>query len=286
LGVDKGSTVLQECGLLSTWVEEAFPEPLRRECRAIALGRVGKRNPKHFLFIPAGDIHDSDLDPPPSSELLLDVPLAYLQGEEDSCLHHSMTSSLAAMGFAAEAKAVAAKTSLLGCNLALVQETVLLVRALFAKANLCMKKLHAHACSIADVGAEDALWLMVLIIQTSDGSHGTHAVTTWNGMIFDSNCGYALRWSRDALDWCSGKDSSCIGFSRAYRICPVDYGETKPHSVIAVGMQVAKHGQESVGGWIMRLPTKKKPNYHVRQTDGVTEAMSEEEVARFVVPHW
>jgi hypothetical protein len=56
LGVDKGSTVLQECGLLSTWVEEAFPEPLRRECRATALGRVGKRNPKHFLCIPAGDI--------------------------------------------------------------------------------------------------------------------------------------------------------------------------------------------------------------------------------------
>jgi hypothetical protein len=183
LGVDKGLTVLLECGLLSTWVEEAFAEPLRRECRAIALGRVGKRNPKHFLFIPAGGIHDNDLDPPPSSELLLDGPLAYLQGDEDSCLRHSMASSLAAMGFAAEAKAVAAKTSLLGCNLALVQETVLLVRALFAKANLGMKKLHAHACSIADVEAEDALWPILLIIQTSDGSHGAHAVTTWNGML-------------------------------------------------------------------------------------------------------
>jgi hypothetical protein len=124
---------------------------------------------------------------------------------------------------------VAAKTSLLGCNLALVQETVLLVRDLFAKANLCMKKLHAHACSIADVGAEDTLWPVLLIIQTSDRSHGDHAVTTGNGMIFDSNCRHALRWSRDALDWCSGKDSSCIGFSRAYRICPVDYGKTKSH---------------------------------------------------------
>jgi hypothetical protein len=124
----------------------------------------------------------------------------------------------------------------------------------------------------------------VLIIQTSDGSHGAHAVTAWNGMIFDSNCCYALRWSRDALDRCSGKDSSCIGFSRAYRIFPVDHRVTKPHSVIAVGMQVAKHGQESVGGWIMRLPMKKKPNCHVRHTDGVSEAMSEEEVARFVVP--
>jgi hypothetical protein len=48
-------------------------------------------------------------------------------------------------------------------------------------------------------------------------------------------------------------------------------------------MQFARHGQESVG-WIMRFPTKKKPNYHVRHTDGVTEAMSKEEVARFVVP--
>jgi hypothetical protein len=92
LGVYKGSTVLQECGLLSTWVEEAFAEPLRRECRAMAFGRVGKRDPKHFLFIRAGDIHDTNLDPPPSSELLLDVHLVCLQGDEDSCLRHSMAS--------------------------------------------------------------------------------------------------------------------------------------------------------------------------------------------------
>jgi hypothetical protein len=208
-----------------------------------------------------------------------------MQGDEDSCLRHSMASALVAMGFVSEAKVVEAKTSLVGCNLALVQQTVILVRDLFVKTNLCMKKLHTHACSVTDIAAEDAWWPILLIIQTGDGSHGTHAVTTWNGMIFDSNCRHALRWSPKALDWCSGRDSSCVGFSRAYRICPADYGQTKQHSVINVGMHVARHGQDGNSvGWIARLPTKKRRNYHVRHTDGLTEAMSEEEVARFVVP--
>jgi hypothetical protein len=111
LGTCKGSTVLQECGLLRTWVEEQFAEPLLLECWAIALGRVGKRNPKHFLFILAGDIHDTNVDPPPPSTLSLDVTVACSQGDEDSCLRHSMASALTAMGFVSEAEVVAAKTS-------------------------------------------------------------------------------------------------------------------------------------------------------------------------------
>jgi hypothetical protein len=285
LGTEKSTTVLQECGLLSAWVEKEFALPLRSECKDIALSQVGKRNPKHFLFIPAGDVHDTEVDPPPQSELLSHVGVAYLQGNEDSCVRHSMASALAAMGFVSEAKVVAADTSSIGCNLALVQQTFVLVRKVFAKVNLRMKKLHNHACYVADITAEDALWPMVFIIQTSDGCHGTHAVTTWNRMLFDSNCGHALCWSQKMLDWCSGKDSSCVGFSRAYRICPADYGLTLPQSAISLGMQVMAHGEVSDAvGWIMRLPTKKQNSYHVRHTDGLTKAMSEEEVARFVVP--
>jgi hypothetical protein len=174
---------------------------------------------------------------------------------------------------------------LVGCNLALVQDTFLLVRKLFAKANLIIKKLHKHACSVAEIASEDALWPILLIIQTSDGSHGTHAVTTWNGMLFDSNCEHALRWSQKALDWCSGTGSSCIGFSRAYRLCPADYGQTLAQSIISIGRQVtAQDGETGTMGWIMRLPTKKRRKYHVRQTDGITKAMSEEEAIGLMIP--
>jgi hypothetical protein len=65
LGVDKSTTVLQECGLLTEWVEGAFAASFRDECKQVPSGKQGKRNPKKFLFIPAGDVHDTCSDPPP-----------------------------------------------------------------------------------------------------------------------------------------------------------------------------------------------------------------------------
>ena len=273
--------MLQECALLKTWVEGAFAAELRAECQTIADGSAGKRNPKRFLFVPAGDVHDTTADPPPSTELIAHVAVAYLQGDQDTCLRHSMASVLAAMGFGSEAKVVAAYASLVGCKIELVRKATGLVQRVFGKSNLIMKKVFNHACSVADIAGEDASWPLVLIIQTSDGCHGTHAVATWNRMLFDSNATYALRWSQKSLDWCSGKDSACTGFSRAYRICSADFGATLPQSAISVGRHVHSNGSL---GWIMRLPSKKKKGYHVRHPDGVTEAMSMEDVARSLVP--
>ena len=153
---------------------------------------------------------------------------------------------------------------------------------MFAKSNLEWVKLFPHACNLQQVTAQDSSWPIVLIIQTSDGIYGTHAVTTWKGMIFDSNCPSALRWSQTSLDWCSGANSSCIGFSRAYHVCPANFGKALPMSDISIGMQVRSHTFSL--GWIMRLPTKKMKGYHVRLTNGRTETMSDEDLAKFVVP--
>lgn len=279
LGVDKSTSVLQECGLTTAWVENQFAPSLLQECKNIANGREGKRNPKKFLFLPAGDVHDTEEDPPPPNESLPLVPVAYLQGNEDACLRLSMASALSAMGFKSEASVLASQTDLVGCRLDLIQKTSVLLPKLFLESNLCFKKVHNHACSISDIGKLDASWPIVLVIQTEDGCYGTHAVTTWNRMIFDSNCERALRWSQKSLDWCSGKNSACVGFSRAYRICPADLGQTRPASSISIGLQVRSHTAASNAiGWVMRLPSKKKKGYHVRHTNGRTECMSEEAV--------
>ena len=67
LGVGKSHTILQECGLLTDWIESTFAAPFKKECKDVASGKDGVRNPKQFLFIPAGDTHDSVSDPPPAS---------------------------------------------------------------------------------------------------------------------------------------------------------------------------------------------------------------------------
>jgi hypothetical protein len=280
------STVLQECGLLPDWVKREFAAPFLAECKQIANGEKGKRNPNQYLFIPAGDVHSTALDPPPRVELLTHMKVEYQQGDRDSCLRCSLASALAAMGFAMEAQVLANQEALSGCNVELVQSTARAVRTIFASSNVMLNKLHNHACSVASIAAEDAAWPIVLILQTSDGCYGTHAITTWNSMIFDSNSEHALRWSQSSLDWCSGEGSLCIGFSRAYRICPANYGHSLPQSVLSVGCQVRSQCVDSDAlGWIMRLPSKKKPNgYHVRFTDGVTDKMSEGDAVELVIP--
>lgn len=57
--------VLQECGLPREWVEENFALQLRRECQDIALQLKSNRNPKKYILIPAGDVHNIVVDPPP-----------------------------------------------------------------------------------------------------------------------------------------------------------------------------------------------------------------------------
>ena len=115
------------------------------------------------------------------------------------------------------------------------------------------------ACSVDQVTQEDPSWPMVLIVQTSDGEHGSHAITTWNGMIFDSNAPNALCWSQKSLDWCSGKDSACIGFSKVCRLCPADFSSETPRCAIQIGTQVQRHSElPDALGWIVHFPTKKK----------------------------
>ena len=134
------------------------------------------------------------------------------------------------------------------------------------------KRINGHACSVDDVAKEDSSWPIVLLLQTSDGCYGLHAIITWKNLIFDSNCEHALRWSQKSLNWCSGKASSCTGFSRVYRICPASMGPI-------VGRHVHPRSG-SIAGWIMRLPSKHRKGYHVRYADGATDNMSEEEAEK------
>jgi hypothetical protein len=164
-------------------VESTFAPGLLAECKSIAHGGDSKRCPKKYLFIPAGDDHDLDADPPPEAELLPQMTVQYQQGKRDSCLRHSLASAFYAMGFDGEAKELADQECLSGCNIELLRSAGKVVRRVFAKSNLEWVKLFPHACNLQQVTAQDSSWPIVLIIQTSDGIYGAHAVTTWKGMI-------------------------------------------------------------------------------------------------------
>ena len=276
LGVGKSHTILQECGLLTDWVDSTFAAPFRKECKDVASGKEGARNPKQFLFIPAGDAHDTVSDPPPASELRLEARTRYLQGDKDTCLRDSLASALAAMGLDAEAKIVATDSDLVGRSLDLVSTASQSVKIHCASVNLVMKRI--HGCSISAIAQLDSAWPIILLFQTSDGCYGSHAATTWNGMIFDANFPNPLRWSQKSLDWCSGPGSLCIGFNRAYRICPRNYEELPPDSTSLTEGTWLLPREGGISGWIWRTPTSKLKEYIVRYPSGATESMSKESV--------
>jgi hypothetical protein len=88
------------------------------------------------------------------------------------------------MGFDGEAKELADQEHLSGCNIESFRSAGNVVQRVFAKSNLEWVKLFPHACNLQQVTAQDSSWPICFIIQTIDGIYGTHAVTTWKGMIF------------------------------------------------------------------------------------------------------
>ena len=287
LGCAKTALVLQECGLLTDWVEATFAAPFRSECKTVACGTFGARKTNKYLFIPAGDVHDLGTDPPPSAELLPDYITKYQQGKLDTCLRDSLASALTAVGFGAEAEMIASKEELVGTTVDLVTRIIALVRRQFSKAQLVMKKICNHSSLVESIAQLDSAWPIVLLLQTSDGSHASHAITTWKGMIFDSNCKHPLRWSQSSLDWCSGPESTCIGFSRAYQIAPQEYvvapiiRNQEAQEALAVGSWLKR--TNGTTGWIWRFPCTKRNTFLVRYPSGAIESMSEKEVASRLV---
>ena len=285
LGVSKTNTTLQECSLTQEWVATVFSVGFRRECEVIAERATHKRNDSRYLYIPSGDVRNTSDDLPPLCELLSEVSVHYQQGDLDTCLRHSMSSAFHAMGFTKQAQDLAVEVALSGDLVGLLESTLQCVNKLFSDSRLRLMKVFTGSSLVDKVTQEDPSWPMVLILKTSEGECGSHAITTWNGMIFDSNLPTALRWSQASLDWCSGKESTCIGFSKVYRLCPANYGQKSLNSTLQVGTQIrSKNGL----GWVKCLPIfggngQQKRGYIVRYIHGVEAEMGRKKVSKYVV---
>ena len=281
LGKLQSNTQMQQCSLTAEWVESAFSRAFLKECRAVATKAAGynQSTAKH-LFIPAGDSRNPGDDHPAPDLLLLDKQVQYLQGDLDSCLRDSMASAFHAMGFVDEAEVLAKAKSLSRPTVNLISLASQLVRTVFKRAGLVLKKV-AKECSVDHVAFRDFSWPMVMTLRTDDGLCGSHAITVWNGLIYDSNFPHPLHWCQRSLDWCSGQGSTCLGFFKVYRLVP-EFDTFNEEGNVRLGMQVKTCSvSSSVLGWVARLPNKHRKEYTVRFTDGNNVQMSLEDVMKF-----
>ena len=58
--------------------------------------------------------------------------------------------------------------------------------------------------------------LFFVVLEGSDGSTN-HSITVCNSYIFDANISHALKYSKEALDWCCSAPGFSTHFARFYR---------------------------------------------------------------------
>ena len=173
-----------------------------------------------------------------------------------------------------EAQVLAHDEGLSGRTVDLLNNATQAVRKVFQPSSLVLKMV-AKDCLVDNLSSSDWRWPMVLTLQTDDGLCGSHAITAWNGWIYDSNFPHPLLWCQRSLDWCSGQGSRCVGFFRVYRLGPEYFDNVNTEGNVRIGMQVETgSGSSSVLGWVGRLPSQRKVRYTVRFTDGNTVQMS------------
>jgi hypothetical protein len=193
------------------------------------------------------------VDAPPSPDLCTTIRIKYRQTEAPTCLIDSFCSAIWEFGLCEAAKDLQANH-----RMRLVQTNVELIAAWVNTTN--RKYLHSKGMvirkmknlgTVDQVLAWDTSWPLVVLLKCSDGGVGQHSVTIYNDGIYEPNSTMVLTKSRQALDWASGVNCTCIGIWKAYQIVPLHAGQLTdgPPRIY----NVKGHGR----GWLL----KSKPTY-------------------------
>jgi hypothetical protein len=110
------------------------------------------------------------------------------------------------------------------------------------KRQLVIRKLHLR--QVEQVLAWDTAWPLAVLLGSSDGGVGQHAVTIYKEGIYEPNADFVLTKLHESLDWAAGIDCTCQGITQAYQIVPRNSGSLSdgPPRIYNVG----GHGR----GWV------------------------------------
>ena len=146
---------------------------------------------------------------------------AYLQGQEPTCYIDAFCSTLHAFGAVQGAFQLNREH-----RPSLTQRVVNLKQKLVQAANKAIGVLQLTVRKVPPVRTvEDILflgdtWPLVLLLSSSDGGHGQHAVGVWNNRVYETNAKSPLFKTAESLHWCCGDDVTCCGAATAYQILP------------------------------------------------------------------
>jgi hypothetical protein len=194
-----------------------------------------KTHAHKFIWIPAGNARDASDYPYEYDETF--PKIHYLQGESNTCASSSLASCLHSINLHSAAEHVNNfGIDYLKCQendpSKLMQKLVESLYSGFVGSKYKIEKLNPDTFDVYSSESKSVVHLIQLV--GSDGGIG-HAVTIFNGKIFDSNLEYAVALEKKNLDYCIGAVYVGIGLGYGF------YERKRPKSTSAKSRRRHKH---------------------------------------------
>ena len=120
-------------------------------------------------------------------------------------------------------------------------------------------------------------FVIVATLSASDGMHGQHAVSIFNGGIYDANSCYVLKKTHETLNWCCGEGLvTCTGVHRCYQITPIHQRDIRPEMRFV--FQTRNGENNSVCGWVANINARTTV---IQFTDGTKRITTASELDTF-----
>ena len=221
--------------LPADWVLHNFEKNYLHAVKKRALSDDFKFKPIKFCHVPPGDPKDSLMEVPihlcviDESKRNDYKTIKFFQGNDRTCLLDSFCSALYSFGLTEDSIWLNQNgDSLIQSNLNLMDNFISKVnKALSVKYQLKMRLLGkagtTRSMSIESLLNLDDSFPIIATLIGNNGMFGQHAISIFNGQIFDSSSQHRLKKSKDSLDWCvSGGEAcvECIGTYVVYQLRP------------------------------------------------------------------
>ena len=271
-----GTSSFSVVSLLDEWVQGQFEPGFVRGVKDQAI--TGYHNSRALIPVPPGDTKQQDK--PDECLVFFLRPCKYQQKKKSTCLIDAFCSAIVAFGCSLQVKALREDPD---CQL--VSAACLniwdvfgkLVNKHFTSLGFRLFKQKGSNKSALDLLAMDDSFVIVASLKASDASDGQHAITLFNGAIYDSNYKFALKKTQASLDWCCGSQGiTCIGVQKSFIVMPRGY-TALPDNIRFVFTTVNSSGCLT-RGWVCHTMDMK---HKIQFADGEKRESSNEELSYF-----
>ena len=232
---------------------------------------------KTFITIPPGNSKQQSLPPTPLLHILCKSKIQ--QGRHTTCLLDCFSSAMYDFGCVDQVQLIRNHPdchALNQSNKSVWNDFGNFINRHFKEVGLKLYR-NKKMGGVQELLTCDDSFVIIAALKASDGMEGQHAVSIFDGGIYDSNSAVVMKKTQEALDWCCGDgNATCTGIHRMYQLLPTNHREVSQDMRFV--FQACNVNDCNVRGWVAGT-IKDKPL--VQFADGERRRVSLEELGMF-----